>query len=114
MQPAIVVHNISKRFPHYDSRRRATLHAALAGGLRWRILLGAAGGKSHWRAWSKMPGVIGANGVGKSTLLKLISGIGRPDEGFINTRGRISALFDLTAGFTQISQDSKTCTSAEW
>lgn len=44
-------------------------------------------------------GVIGVNGSGKSTLLKAVSGILRPQKGTIRTRGRISALHGLGAGF---------------
>jgi ABC-type polysaccharide/polyol phosphate transport system ATPase subunit len=44
-------------------------------------------------------GVIGPNGSGKSTALKLIAGILRPDRGCIETRGRITALIEINAGF---------------
>jgi lipopolysaccharide transport system ATP-binding protein len=102
VEPAIVVRSVGKRFPHYDRRRPATLHAALVGGLRW---LRAA--EYYWAlrevsltvAPGQMVGVVGANGAGKSTLLNLIGDIVRPDEGLVTTRGRINALFDLTAGF---------------
>lgn len=44
-------------------------------------------------------GVIGRNGSGKSSLLKLITGIYKPDTGRISIRGRIAALIELGAGF---------------
>jgi ABC-type polysaccharide/polyol phosphate transport system ATPase subunit len=44
-------------------------------------------------------GIIGANGAGKSTILKLLTGIMRPTEGSIRTAGRISALIEIGAGF---------------
>jgi len=44
-------------------------------------------------------GFVGHNGCGKSTLLKMISRIIYPDKGSITTRGRISGLIELGAGF---------------
>jgi ABC-2 type transport system ATP-binding protein len=45
-------------------------------------------------------GIIGKNGTGKSTLLKLIAGVLIPDEGTIRTYGRVAPLLELSAGFT--------------
>lgn len=44
-------------------------------------------------------GIIGPNGSGKSTILKLLSGILRPDKGTYNVKGRLSALIEVGAGF---------------
>ncbi len=44
-------------------------------------------------------GLIGQNGAGKSTALKLLSGITHPTRGRIHTSGRVAALIELGAGF---------------
>ena len=44
-------------------------------------------------------GLIGSNGCGKSTTLKLLTGIMYPDTGSVELKGRVSALIELGAGF---------------
>ena len=43
----------------------------------------------------EMLGIIGRNGVGKSTLLSLVAGLLRAEEGYVKLRGHVSALLDL-------------------
>ncbi|GAB3817247.1 ABC transporter ATP-binding protein [Micromonospora zhanjiangensis] len=45
-------------------------------------------------------GVIGKNGTGKSTTLRLIAGVLIPDEGSIKVRGNVAPLLELSAGFS--------------
>jgi len=46
-------------------------------------------------------GIIGANGAGKSTILKLLTRILRPTRGRCGIRGRVGTLIEISAGFHQ-------------
>jgi ABC-type polysaccharide/polyol phosphate transport system ATPase subunit len=46
-------------------------------------------------------GIIGANGAGKSTTLKILNRILRPTRGHVEVRGRAGALIEISAGFHQ-------------
>ena len=43
--------------------------------------------------------ILGKNGAGKSTMLKMITGVVFPSGGSIDVNGRVSAMLELTAGF---------------
>jgi lipopolysaccharide transport system ATP-binding protein len=47
-------------------------------------------------------GLIGRNGAGKSTMLKMLNGLIRPDEGTITMKGKTGALIELSAGFNPL------------
>ena len=44
-------------------------------------------------------GVVGRNGQGKSTLLRLVAGVLLPDEGSVEVHGGVAPLIELTGGF---------------
>lgn len=45
-------------------------------------------------------GFIGRNGAGKSTILKMITGVSFPTGGDVTVRGKVAAMLELTAGFS--------------
>lgn len=100
--PSIRVEAVSKRFRLYAKDRPYTLQETLVRGfreLRVQEEFWALQDVSLEVAAGEMVGVIGRNGAGKSSLLRLVGGIGRPDRGRIVVDGRLGALIDLGAGF---------------
>ena len=98
----IHVESISKRFRLYAKDRPYTLQETLVRGfrkLRVQEEFWALQDVSLDVAAGEMVGVIGRNGAGKSSLLRLVGGIGQPDRGRIVVEGRLGALIDLGAGF---------------
>lgn len=97
-QPAIRVRNLKKVYKLYDkpsdrfkeafglTRKKCKEHYAL-NGVNLEISQG------------ETVGIIGTNGSGKSTILKIITGVLSPTEGEVEVHGRISALLELGAGF---------------
>ena len=96
---AIEVRNVSKVFKIYPdkgqtikerlifSKRRRYEERHVLNGISFSVKKGEA------------IGLIGHNGCGKSTTLKLLTKIMYPDTGSIEMRGRVSSLIELGAGF---------------
>jgi ABC-type polysaccharide/polyol phosphate transport system ATPase subunit len=101
---AIELAHVSKIYRKYTGRQFATLKSAL---LQRSILtelsptetFPALTDVSFAVAAGRTCGVIGRNGSGKSTALKLVAGITKPTSGTVTVQGRISALIELGAGF---------------
>jgi ABC-type polysaccharide/polyol phosphate transport system ATPase subunit len=101
----IEVFHASKVYRRYSRRRQfATLKSALLSGSLIRDLnpdetFSAIEDVSFTVPKGRTLGVIGRNGSGKSTMLKLVAGITKPTSGTVRVNGRISALIELGAGF---------------
>lgn len=95
---AIEAEKISKVYRLYDRPRDRFLEAINPGKRR---------SKDHYALTDvdlkikkgETVGIIGTNGSGKSTILKIITGVLSPTSGNITVNGRISALLELGAGF---------------
>ena len=102
---AIQVRDVHKIYRRYGRRKQfATLKSALLSGsvareMRPDTVFEALKGVSFTVAKGRTFGIVGRNGSGKSTMLKLIAGIGKPTSGALRVDGRVSALIELGAGF---------------
>jgi ABC-type polysaccharide/polyol phosphate transport system ATPase subunit len=102
--PAIELTDVTKIYRRYGGKHFATLKSALLQRSILRELqpsetFPALQGLSFSVPQGATYGVIGRNGSGKSTALKLVAGITKPTGGTVMVRGRISALIELGAGF---------------
>ena len=101
---AIELTNVSKIYRRYSGRQFSTLKSALLQrsllqNLRPNEVFPALTDVSFTVRRGVTYGVIGKNGSGKSTALKLVAGITKPTSGTVKVEGRISALIELGAGF---------------
>ena len=96
---AIGVYNVSKMYKLYDNPKD-----------RFKESLGLTRKKCYKEKYAlnnvsfevkkgETVGIIGTNGSGKSTILKIITGVLNQTDGEVDIRGRISALLELGAGF---------------
>jgi ABC-type polysaccharide/polyol phosphate transport system ATPase subunit len=104
MTPAIELVNVSKIYRRYGGHQFATLKSALLHRSILRDLQPSETFPALTDVSFVVPkgstyGVIGRNGSGKSTALKLVAGITKPTSGVVRVAGRISALIELGAGF---------------
>lgn len=97
--PVISVRALSKTYLAYTRPIDRLLHRIALGKAESCLEVAAVRNVSFDIYPGETVGLVGRNGSGKSTLLQLICGIRRPSSGDVQTRGRVSALLELGAGF---------------
>lgn len=103
----VVLDHVSVSFPVLHTGHRSLKKALVAQATGGAILRGAASVpmvqalhdvSAEFKPGDRV-GLVGHNGAGKSTLLRVIAGIYEPNQGTVETRGRIVPLLDLGIGF---------------
>ena len=100
-EPIISVRNVGVTFSRNRRRKRSLRELLFKGSL------GPEGAGEFWPfrnvsfdiAPGDSIGVVGRNGAGKSTMLRLIAGVLIPDEGDVTVRAGVAPLIALTGGF---------------
>jgi lipopolysaccharide transport system ATP-binding protein len=96
---AIQAESLSKRFWLYGERHTALKQRVVRGKLPKGREFWALRDASFQIERGSTFGLMGQNGSGKSTTLKVLAGIYRPTSGSVVVDGRVSALLELGAGF---------------
>lgn len=101
MEPIIEVNDVSMRFRMANDRINSIKEYAIArvtGKLKYNEFE-ALKHISFDVQRGEVVGLIGHNGAGKSTMLKVISGILKPTEGSVTVQGNIAPMLELGSGF---------------
>ena len=113
MQPVIRVRNLSKRY-RIGERRNASLRETLVETIQAPLRLfkprNDESGANQAHIWAlrdvnfevqpgEVLGLVGSNGAGKSTVLKVLSRITRPTAGQAELYGRVRSLLEVGTGF---------------
>ena len=99
MENAITVKDVTKIYKMYDKpidRLKESLHPRHR---EYHRKFYALNSISFDVKKGETVGIIGTNGSGKSTILKIITGVLSPTSGTVEVEGNISALLELGAGF---------------
>lgn len=102
---SVITNDIVKYYKKYSHKHKfltlksAIVNRSLFSDLQQNEKFAALDGVSFKVEQAKTLSIIGENGSGKSTLLKILARISKPTSGEVLTKGRISALIELGAGF---------------
>jgi lipopolysaccharide transport system ATP-binding protein len=102
---AISMQGVGKRYAIGEPWRQAQIRELLSE--PWRLFRGRPKGRELWALRNvtldippgEILGVVGRNGAGKSTMLKILSRITEPTEGVATLYGRLASLLEVGTGF---------------
>jgi ABC-type polysaccharide/polyol phosphate transport system ATPase subunit len=97
--PAIEMRGVGKRY--WKIQERSLLRSLVPFGPENRSEFWALRDADLTVAPGETLGIIGRNGAGKSTMLRMLAGVTRPTTGKIVTRGRVAPLLSVGVGFHQ-------------
>lgn len=96
---AIIVDHVSKRFVMHADRRDSLKERFVRGRSRHTQVFQALDDVSFKIPKGSTFGLIGHNGSGKSTMLKILAGVYRPTSGEVRVADKVDALLEVGAGF---------------
>jgi len=96
---AIEISNLTKTFKIKSPHDKGMMSSIISSYSKNYKLIHALSDVSFSVSKGEAVGIIGLNGGGKSTLLKLIAGIYQPNSGIVKTEGLIAPLLQLGTGF---------------
>ncbi|MFL0410652.1 ABC transporter ATP-binding protein [Microbacterium paludicola] len=98
--PSIIIDGVSKRFLKRNTHSFKEAFTSWIKGKKVRAdTFTALDDISFQVGEGESVAIMGLNGSGKSTTLKLVSGVLEPDQGRVYTRGRVAGLIEVGAGF---------------
>ena len=98
-EPAIRVERAGKRYVKYDDTPMLVSRLARLRSRTTRTPLWAVRDVNLEVAQGEVLGIIGRNGSGKSTFLRMLAGVTAPTEGRVEIRGRVAPLIAVGVGF---------------
>ena len=96
---AIEVKNVKKTYALYNNKKDKVKEAFSLTGKKYHKNFDALNGVSFDIEKGQCVGIIGLNGSGKSTMLKILAGVLIQTSGEVTINGKVSALLELGAGF---------------
>lgn len=96
---AIKIENLTKKYKIFDKPADRMKEALNPFGKRYSKDFYALNDVSLTINKGETVGIVGKNGAGKSTILKIITGVLTPTSGSVQVNGKIASLLELGAGF---------------